>query len=84
MYLKDKLLVDLKQKGNHMCVYAGGTDWLLGKLKGKGPWFTYTTQEWSNELQRFEPVPEVQHTWTKQNIIDYYNDRMVEHFIHCG
>ena len=84
MYLKDKLLVDLVQKGTHMCVYAEGTDWLLGKLKGKGPWYTYTTQEWSNEEQCFKPIPKVTHTWSKKDIIDYYNDRMVEHFIHCG
>jgi hypothetical protein len=78
-----KDLIDLKQKGNTMCVYAEGTDWLLGKLKGKGPWFTYTTQEWSNEEQCFKPIPKVTHTWTLKDIRKYYNNRMIEHFVHC-
>ena len=83
MYLKDKEFVTLVQKGRNMCVYANGTDWLLGKLRGYGPWFTYTTQEWSNENQCWEAIPKITHEWSKQDIVDYYNNRMVEHFVHC-
>ena len=84
MYLKDKQLVTLIQKGRYMCVCANGTDWLLGKLRGYGPWFTYTTQDWSNEEQRWVDIPKITHEWSKQDIIDSYNDRMVDHFVNCN
>ena len=33
-------LCDFVQKGRYMCIYQKGTDGLIDKIKGYGPWFT--------------------------------------------
>jgi hypothetical protein len=76
-------LIELVQRPRHMFIYAAGTDWLLGKIKGTGPWYTYTKQEWSNDEQKYLPIPKVTHTWTLDMIRESYNNRMMDHFVHC-
>jgi UDP-N-acetyl-D-mannosaminuronate dehydrogenase len=75
-------LVDFVQKGRYLCIYQKGTDGLQGKIKGTGPWYTYTTQEWSNADQRFIKLPEkITHTWTADAVRKFYNERMKESWV---
>lgn len=75
-------LVDFVQKGRHLCIYQKGTDGLQDTIKGRGPWYTYTTQEWSNEEQRFIKLPKkITHTWTADDVRKHYNERMKESWV---
>ena len=75
-------LVDFVQKGRYLCIYQKGTDGLVDKIKGTGPWYTYTTQEWSNADQRFIKLPEkITHTWTADHVRKVYNERMKESWV---
>ncbi len=74
-------LCDFVQKGRYMCIYQKGTDGLIDKIKGYGPWFTYKTQEWSNEKQKWEPIPKVTYTWMPEDVREYYNERMKESWV---
>jgi hypothetical protein len=78
-----KDLIDLVQRPRHLFIYAEGTDWLLDKIKGTGPWYTFKKREWSNEKQCWYDIPKITYTWTLQEIRDYYNERMMDHFVHC-
>ena len=74
-------LVDFKQKGRWLCIYQKGTDGLQDKIKGRGPWYTYKTQEWSNEKQKYEAIPKITYTWTADDVREYYNERMKESWV---
>ena len=74
-------LCDFKQKGRYLHIYQAGTDGLLDKLKGQGPWYTYTKQEWSNDLQKFVKVPTITHTWYPEDVRRVYNERMKESWV---
>jgi len=74
-------LCDFVQKGRYLCIYQKGTDGLIDKIKGTGPWFTYKTQEWSNELQKWEPIEKITYTWTADKVREVYNERMKESWV---
>jgi hypothetical protein len=74
-------LCDFVQKGRYLCIYQKGTDGLIDKIKGTGPWFTYKTQEWSNEKQKWEPIEKITYTWSAEDVRKYYNERMKESWI---
>ena len=74
-------LRDFVQKGRYLCIYQKDTDGLLDKLKGTGPWFTYKTQEWSNENQCWEAIPKITYTWYPEDVRKYYNERMKESWV---
>ena len=74
-------LCDFVQKGRYMCIYQKGTDGLIDKIKGYGPWFTYNTQEWSNEKQKWEPIEKITYTWMPEDVRKYYNERMKESWV---
>ena len=65
----------------YLCIYQKGTDGLQDKLKGTGPWFTYKTQEWSNEKQKWEPIEKITYTWTADMVREFYNERMKESWV---
>jgi len=74
-------LVDFVQKGRYLYIYQKGTDGLQGKIKGRGPWYTYTDKEWSNAEQCWEQIPRITHTWSADKVREFYNERMKESWV---
>lgn len=74
-------LVDFKQRGGWLYIYQKGTDGLLDKIRGSNPWYTYKTQEWSNEKQKWESIPQITYTWSADDVRKYYNERMHESWV---
>jgi len=74
-------LVDFVQKGRWLHIYQKGTDGLQDKIEGRGPWYTYKTQEWSNEKQCWEEIPKITYTWSADDVRKHYNERMHESWV---
>ena len=74
-------LVDFVQKGRDLYIYQKGTDGLQDKIKGRGPWYTYRTQEWTNEKQCWEQIPKITYTWSENDVRKFYNERMKESWV---
>jgi|TARA_B100001105_G_C22338054_1_gene419945 hypothetical protein len=70
-------LCDFIQMSRNLIVKQIDTDRIIARIKGTGPWYTYTDTEWSNDEQRFVMLPErITHTHTLEDIKKTYNSQM--------
>ena len=61
-------LVDFVQKGRYLYIYQKGTDGLQGRIKGRGPWYTYT---WSANNVREFYNERMKESWVMSHACDF-------------